>query len=88
MLNVLLWLPAFCTPLVSGTGNWIKVTNCSVECGGGGIQVLVRDCPASANGGKPCEGPAHKIEDCGYCPCKLFCSTACNGRLVLVYSHA
>ena len=64
--------PVFCIPFASGNGSWIKVTNCSVECGGGGIQVFVRDCPASANGGKECEGPTHKIEYCGYCPCKLW----------------
>ena len=64
--------PVFCIPFASGNGSWIKVTNCSVECGGGGIQVFVRDCSASANGGKECEGPTHKIEYCGYCPCKLW----------------
>ena len=46
---------------------WTVAWPCSKTCGGKGMQVLVREC----NGGKPCEGPSHKVEPCGYCPCKL-----------------
>ena len=50
------------------------MTNCSVQCGGGGVQVFMRECnnPPPANGGKDCEGQRYKVDtNCGDCPCEL-----------------
>ena len=47
------------------------------------MQVLVREC----NGDKPCEGPSHKVEPCGYCPCKLLLElhiTKCVSVIVII----
>ena len=75
-LVLVLRLCAFCIPynLVDGGWSpWMAVSNCSVPCGGGGSQFLVRKCnnPVPANEGKYCEGQSFKIDTCGNCPCEL-----------------
>ena len=62
---------------------WTVALPCTKTCGGKGMQVLVREC----NGEKPCEGPSHKVEPCGYCPCKLLLElhiTQCVSVIVII----
>ena len=53
-----------------GFTDWSEYGACSASCGGG-IQKFTRSCtkPEPAHGGKECEGPTERTQECGKDPC-------------------
>ena len=68
------WLFFFVHLAVNGGySQWTNFTECSVSCGGGGIQSRSRTCtnPVPCCGGMNCRhlGPSTETKECGNCAC-------------------
>ena len=63
-----------------GFTEWGDWTECSVKCGGGGVQTSTRSCtnPKPRFKGKKCEGSTTKTRPCGLQPCAGKKSSRCS----------
>lgn len=87
---------SFPCPVDGGYSQWSNFTECSISCGGGGIQSRSRKCnnPLPCCGGMNCEhlGPSTETRACGECACDIDgswsewcaftrCTVSCGGGM-------